>query len=156
MLGRRRWIDCCSGVVLPTGQLYSRLRVQRVVPLLREVAESSHVALNRETAVGAVAQLRALRRVLRCLPGEVGGVCDLGEGGEGDGETLTQFRAAFVSDENRDQGPEVLHVEGVGGGVSPLVMVAVVIGGRRRGAGVRDDGAVGAVRVRWRAGNVVQ
>ena len=39
--------------------------------------------------------------------------------------------------------------------MSPLVMVTVVIGGSCHGS-IGDDGAVGAVRVRGRAGDVVQ
>lgn len=70
-------------------------------------------------------------------------------------ETLTDFGASFVPDENRDESTEVFHVECVRRGVSPLVMVTMVIGGCCRGSS-RDDGAVGAVRVRGRARDVFQ
>lgn len=49
----------------------------------------------------------------------------------------------------------MFHVECVRRGVSPLVMVTVVIGVRRRGS-VRDDSAVGTMRVRRRRGDIIE
>ena len=68
----------------------------------------------------------------------------LGVARERDRKTLPDFRATFVSDQNGDERPKVLDVQCVRRGVSPLVMVAVVIGGRCRGS-IGYDGAVGAV-----------
>ena len=80
----------------------------------------------------------------------------LGSSGQRNGETLSDLCAALVPDQNGYERPEVLHVERVRGGVSPLVMVAVVMIGGCHGSGVGDDGAVGSVGVWWGAGNVVE
>ena len=63
---------------------------------------------------------------------------------KGNRETLTDFCTSFVPNENRDECAEVFHVESVRQGVSPLVMVTMVIGGCCRG-GCGDDCAVCAV-----------
>lgn len=102
------------------------------------------MALHEEGAVGAVAQIPAFRDLWNDLSRLVSGAAGMGSVGERDGETLANLRTALVPNQNRDERPEMFDVQRVRRRVSPLVMVTVVIGGRRRGS-IGYDGAVGSV-----------
>lgn len=83
------------------------------MPLLRKQAQSSDVALSDEGIIRTLAQISVLCGVEDYLSRLVYGAACLGPSWEGDCKALTDFCTPFVSNEDRDKGTEMFHVQSV-------------------------------------------